>query len=135
MTKSRAMIAALCIGLAGIAAPVAAQTPLKDQPSVRNGIIYVGMAYELSQKCSSLHARTFRGIGYLQSLKNTASELGYSDAEIDAYVNDRSEKRRLEGIARAQLEALGVVEGQEATYCEVGRAQIAADTRVGWLLR
>lgn len=135
MTKSRAKIAVLCMGLAGIAAPLSAQTALKDQPSVRNGIIYVGMAYELSQKCGSLQARTFRGIGYLQSLKNTASELGYSDAEIDAYVNDRAEKRRLESIARAQLASLGVVEGQEATYCEVGRAQIAAGTRVGWLLR
>ena len=68
-------------------------------------------------------------------VKRHASDLGYSDEEIDDYVNDRNEKKRLEAIARAKLVTLGVVEGEEASYCAVGRAQIAANTRVGWLLR
>ena len=135
MTKTRAILAALSIGLVTLAGGLSAQTALKDQPSVRDGIIYVGMAYEISQKCDSISARTFRGIGYLQSLKNQARDLGYSDAEIDAYVNDRAEKKRLEGIARDQLAALGVVSDDPASYCAVGRAQIAEGTRVGWLLR
>ena len=135
MTKTRAILAALSIGLVTLAGGLSAQTALKDQPSVRDGIIYVGMAYEISQKCDSISARTFRGIGYLQSLKNQARDLGYSDAEIDAYVNDRAEKKRLEGIARDQLAALGVVSDDAASYCAVGRAQIAEGTRVGWLLR
>lgn len=135
MTKTRAILAALSLGLVTLAGGLSAQTALKDQPSVRDGIIYVGMAYEISQKCDSISARTFRGIGYLQSLKNQARNLGYSDADIDAYVNDRAEKKRLEGIARAQLAALGVVEDDPASYCAVGRAQIAEGTRVGWLLR
>ena len=135
MTKTRAILAALSIGLVTLAGGLSAQTALKDQPSVRDGIIYVGMAYEISQKCDSISARTFRGIGYLQSLKNQARDLGYSDAEIDAYVNDRAEKKRLEGIARDELAALGVVADDPASYCAVGRAQIAEGTRVGWLLR
>lgn len=117
------------------ASPAAAQTALKDVAYVRDGIIHVGMAYELSEKCGDLNARLLRGIGFLQSLKSHAQDLGYSDDEIDAYINDDAEKDRLESIARAQLAALGVVEGDESTYCEVGRAQIAAQTRVGWLLR
>ena len=112
-----------------------AQTALKDVAFVRDGIIEVGMAYELSERCDDLSARLFRGIGFLQSLKSHASGLGYTDTEIEDYVNDRAEKKRLEAIARANLAALGVVEGEEATYCTVGRAQIAANTRVGWLLR
>ncbi len=135
MTSTRAFLAALSVAAATVAGTGAAQAALKDEVSIRNGIIYVGMAYEISRKCDSIDARTWRGIGYLQSLKNEASALGYSNAEIDAYVDDRAEKRRLEGIARSQLNALGVVEGDEATYCAVGRAQMAANTRVGWLLR
>lgn len=125
-------IAIACVTGAGL---VSAQTPLKDVAYVRDGIVSVGMAYELSERCSELHARIFRGLGYLQSLRRHAADLGYSRAEIDAYINDAEEKARLEGVARAQLVALGVVEGEEATYCAVGRAQIAANTRVGWLLR
>lgn len=125
-------IAFACIISAGAAS---AQTALKDVAHVRDGIIDVGMAYELSEHCDSIRARLFRGLGFLQSLKSHASELGFTDEEIDEYVNDRNEKKRLEAIARAKLVTLGVVEGEEASYCAVGRAQIAANTRVGWLLR
>lgn len=125
------------IGLVAIllAGPAGAQTPLKDVAYVRDGIIHVGMAYEISEKCGDISARLFRGLGFLQSLKNHARGLGYSDAEIDAYVNDAAEKDRLEAIARSELADLGVIEGDESSYCAVGRAQIAANTRVGWLLR
>lgn len=135
MKKTPVFITAALIAVAGFAGSLSAQTPLKDVQRVRDGIIHVGMAYEISQKCDSIRARTFRGISFLQSLKNHARELGYSDAEIEAYVNDDAEEDRLEAIARQQLASLGVVEGNEATYCAAGRAQIAANTRVGWLLR
>ncbi len=135
MTKTRALLAAVSIASVTFAGSMSAQAALKDEPSVRDGIIFVGMAYEISEQCDSIRARTWRGIGYLQSLKNRATELGYSDAEIEAYIDDRDEQRRLERIARQQLAAIGVVEGDEASYCAAGRAQIAANTRVGWLLR
>ena len=133
--KKRKSLAAFGLAAVLLAGPVGAQTPLKDVAYVRDGIIHVGMAYEISEKCGDLSARLFRGLGFLQSLKNHARGLGYTDAEIDAYVNDAAEKDRLEAIARAALADLGVVEGVESSYCAVGRAQIAANTRVGWLLR
>ena len=109
--------------------------PLKDVTSVRDGIIAVGMAYEIGDKCGSIEARYLRGLGYLNELKATAASLGYSDAEIDAYIDDGAEKDRLEGVARQQLADLGAVPGDEASYCAVGAAQIAAGTAVGQLLR
>ena len=134
MQKS-APITSLAFALAMSASAVPAQTPLKDVAHVRDGIIYVGMAYEISEQCGEISARLFRGLGFLNSLRNHARDLGYSDDEIDAYVNDEAEKDRLESIARGLLADLGVIEGDESSYCAVGRAQIAANTRVGWLLR
>jgi len=130
---NKTLMAALV--LTAVSTTAQAQTPLKDVAEIRDGIIYTGMAYELSEECNSLSARLFRGINYLNSLRNRARELGYSEAQIEAYINDDAEKDRLEAIAREQLRLLGVVEGEEATYCAAGRAQIAANTRVGWLLR
>ena len=135
MTKTPLAMTIALLTVLGCGAAAAAQTALKDVAEVRDGIIAVGMALELADNCDSLRPRTLRGYVFLQSLQSRASELGYSDTEIDTYINDRDEKRRLEEIARAQLAQLGVVEGQEATYCAVGRAQIAANTRVGSLLR
>ncbi|MFN3663924.1 DUF5333 domain-containing protein [Yoonia sp.] len=130
-------IAAMMVMLAavGLAGNLSAQASLKDEPAVRNGIIQVGMAYEISRQCGDIRARTLRGIGYLQSLRTTARDLGYTDAEIDAFIDDKEEKRRLENMARAQLADLGAVAGEPDSYCTVGHAQIAANTRVGWLLR
>lgn len=133
--KKLALSVVLALATVFSAGHLSAQTALKDVAKVRDGIIFVGMAYEISEKCDSINARLFRGLGYLQSLRSHARDLGYSEAEIDAYINDEAEKDRLEGIARAQLAQLGVVPGQEASYCAVGRAQMDANTRVGWLLR
>ena len=133
--KQPLIIAVIALAVVMGAGAASAKTALKDVAYVRDGIVHVGMAYELAEKCGSVRARLFRGLGFLQSLKGHAAELGYTEAEIDAYINDRDEKKRLEEIARAQLAALGVVEGDEATYCAVANAQIAANTRVGWLLR
>lgn len=133
--KTLTLFHALALATVMAAGSLSAQTALKDVPHVRDGIIYVGMAYEISRQCDDIRARTFRGLGFLNSLKNHARNLGYSEAEIDAYVNDKAEEQRLEQIARQQLADLGVVPGDAASYCAVGRAQIAAKTRVGWLLR
>lgn len=133
--KKLALIAVMTFATVFSAGHLSAQTALKDVAKVRDGIIAVGMAYEISEKCGSINARLFRGLGYLQSLRQHARDLGYTEAEIDAYINDDEEKDRLEAIARGHLATLGVVVGEEATYCAVGREQMAANTRVGWLLR
>lgn len=133
--KKRTLTAVMAFATVFSAGHLSAQTALKDVAKVRDGIIYVGMAYEISERCNSLDARLFRGLGYLQSLRSHARDLGYSEAAIEAYIDNDAEKDRLEAIARRQLALLGVVEGDEATYCAAGRDQMDANTRVGWLLR
>lgn len=121
--------------LALLGAMPAHAADLADEAEIRDALLIVGMAYELSEKCGPVDARTVRGISTLLNLKSRARQLGYSDAEIDAYIDDKAEKDRLEVIARSQLEQLGVVTGQEDTYCAVARDQIARNTGVGRLLR
>lgn len=135
MTKRTIALMVVLLATVSIAGNLSAQSSLKNEPAVRDGIINVGMAFEISEQCDSIRARTLRGISYLQSLRSTARDLGYSDAEIDAYIDDADEKRRLEAIAREQLALLGAVEGQPDSYCAIGHAQIAGDTPIGWLLR
>jgi len=119
----------------GTTATLAVSGPLKDVAYVSEGLIAAGMAIELDAKCDEVSVRIFRGIGFLNGLKTHARELGYSEAEIETYINDAPEKARLEAIARARLAALGVVTTDPASYCRVGQAEIAAGTAVGQLLR
>jgi len=125
----------LSLGLALAATTAFANPPLRDVTRVSEGLIAAGMAIELGDNCNSVSTRLIRGLNFLQGLKNHASDLGYSNAEIDAYVNDRAEKARLETIARGRLADLGVSVGDPASYCVVAQAQMAAGTQVGQLLR
>ena len=102
---------------------------------VTEGLIAAGMAIVLDDHCSDVSVRMLRGLNFLQGLKSHLQDLGYSNAEIDAYIDNRSEKARLETIARQRLNALGVRTDDPATYCTVARGQIAQGTQVGRLLR
>ena len=129
------MIFAATLGVVMAAGNLSAKPALRDVQHITAGLITVGIAYEISETCSSINARFFRGISYLNSLKSHARGLGYTDAEIDAYTDDKAEQNRLEGIARARLFNLGAISGQPETYCAVGRAQMDAGTAIGRLLR
>lgn len=127
---------AACVMSLGLMAQASqAQQSLRDVGYVTEGLIAVGIAYEISQVCGSLSARTFRGLGYLNQLSNHAKGLGFSSAQIDAYRKDKAEQDRLEAIARARLAAMGAEPGNAASHCAVGRAEIAKESTIGYLLR
>lgn len=137
LTSIRAYLAAVAVlfGFIVIAGATAARADLRDERQITEGLIATAIAYEIGDKCDSLDARLLAGVNYLWSLRRQASDLGYSDAEIDDYVDNRNEQRRLEAIARDRLRGMGAIEGQWDTYCDVGRAEIAEDSRIGRLLR
>lgn len=132
MKRITALIAPAIFTL-GLAAP--AQADLGQEPRVTEGLIAVGIAYEISRVCPQIDARTLRGVRYLWQLRDTARQLGYSDAQIDAFIDNRSEKTRLEGIARSRLRRAGVASGDVEAHCRFGRAQIAQDNAIGRLLK
>ncbi|NAZ35807.1 DUF5333 domain-containing protein [Rubellimicrobium sp. CFH 75288] len=126
------------VGLfATLAAPVsaAAEVPAIGQVEyITEGLIDTAIAYEIGRVCDSLEGRRLQGLAFLWSLEGHARRLGFSNEEIQAYIRNREEKARLEGIARARLRAMGAVEGQAETYCAVGRAEMEKGSRIGGLL-
>jgi hypothetical protein len=128
-------IPALALGLTLAATPLAAKPPLSEVPFITEGLIDTGIAYEISEVCDDIHARTLRGLGFLLSLERHALDIGYSRDEVDAYIDNKQEAERLEAIARARLADMGAVVGQPETYCDVGRREIAAGSQIGRLLR
>ena len=125
-----------CAGALSLSASMAnAQQSLRDVTYVTEGLIAVGIALEISDTCDSISGRTLRGIGYLNQLRNHARGLGFSSAEIKAFTDSKSEKNRLEAIARQRLANMGARPGNAASYCAVGRAEIAKASPIGTLLR
>ncbi len=131
----RAIFSLATLTVVTLAGATQAKPALRDVPEIRDGIIAVGIAYEISEQCDEIRARKLRGLNFLFGLKSTARNLGYSDSEIDAFVDNRAEQDRLEAMARAQLAQKGAVPGDAATYCAVGRAEMAKGSAIGNLLR
>ena len=108
--------------------------PLVPVERVWEELIDTALAYEIGERCESLDSRKLQGLAFLLSLQAYARGLGYSQDQIDAFIDDDAEKDRLEAEARARLREMGGVDGEWETYCEVGRHEIAAGTQVGRLL-
>ena len=132
----RKMIARRMIGVALVALAAApALAALKDEPDIRERILTVGEAEELSKRCGSVDARRAVGLSYLIATARMAMAKGYSRSEIEAYVENDAEKERLRGIVRERLAAKGAVRGDEASHCRIARAEIARRSEIGRMLR
>ncbi len=115
-----------------VALPAAAS--LRDERGITEGLITVGIAYEISEVCPQIGPRLLRGLDYLMSLQSAARGMGYSAAEVKAFVEDDAEKDRLEAVARDRLAKMGARKGDVGAHCAVGRAEVARDSQVGRLL-
>ncbi|MEO0829272.1 MAG: DUF5333 domain-containing protein [Pseudomonadota bacterium] len=131
----RVVLVAISLVALAMAFSAAAKPALKDNPTITNGLIAVGIALEIGEKCEDMSPRMLKGMAFLNDLKKTARREGYSDKEIDAFVDNKSEKKRLEAQARAYLASKGANGGDRATYCKVGEAEIAAGSQAGRLIR
>ncbi|MBY5932236.1 DUF5333 domain-containing protein [Tateyamaria omphalii] len=129
----RAMTMALILSLtAGIAS---AKPHLRDVPEIDGTLLAVGIADEIRKNCPDISARMVRAYTLVTGLKDKARDLGYTDAEIDAYRKSDAEKARLRAAGEAYLQRGGVTAGQPATYCALGRAEIEKGGQIGALLR
>lgn len=130
MTLRPILLAALLAPAPALAQPASPG----DDPAIAEGLIDVAIAYELGRACGPVDARRLQGIGVLLGLQARARSLGFSQDEVDAYVDDEAERARLESVARDRLAGLGATPGDEASHCAVARAEIDKGTPVGRLL-
>lgn len=129
--KPLAALAALLLA----AGPLAAKPSLRDVPEIENTLFAVAIADEVRDRCTSIGARTLRALGLLRKLKARANAMGYSDAEIRAYIESDAEKARMRQKGEAFLVQNGVKMSDPETFCAFGRAEIAKNSAIGALLK
>lgn len=124
----------LSLLLAPLGAPLMARSP-GDVDEVRNGLLAVAVGNIIQEQCAGISPRIIRVYSLRNQLLAAARGAGFSDAEIDAYVDDDAAKARLIAEAEAYLRQNGVQADVAATYCTVGAREIAEGSAVGRLLR
>jgi hypothetical protein len=89
----------------------------------------------LRKQCPDASARMMVVLSEMLALERHAKNNGHDDAAINAFLKDRAEKDRIRALANQYLQDAGAVEGDGQTYCDVARAEVAAQTMAGQLLR
>lgn len=125
----------LAMGVAAPASSAAARPHLREVAEINNGLFAVAIAREIKDYCPTINARYFRAFNFLVSLKNTARDMGYSNDEIEAYVDSDKEKARMRARGEAYLVAHGVSYDDPQSFCALGREEIEKSSQIGVLLR
>ncbi|MET4127109.1 DUF5333 domain-containing protein [Roseovarius sp. MBR-6] len=119
----------------GLAVPGASAASLAQETDINQRLMEMSVADEIRKRCDSISARMFRGLGLMNELKAEAVARGYSEAEIEAYVKDREEKRKMRARADAYIRARGAEPNDGPSLCVLGRDEIEKQSRIGALLR
>jgi len=119
-------------------APAAESDPyegLRADPVLTSGLRWIAVADRIRKNCPDISARTFRALGYINSLMSHARDLGYDRSTIRAFVDDNAEQDRVKSEAMAYLVQQGVEPDDQQSYCTVGQSEIARRSQIGVLLR
>ena len=127
----------LLLGLAFGGGPALAddRVPMQDDPKLESGLRTVAVAHVMRKRCDEITLRKVRSYLFAKGLKDHASSLGYTDAEIEAYFEDEDHKARVTARARAYLESLGVDFDDDQSFCTVAKAEIAKERDFGRYFR
>ncbi len=118
-----------------IATSAVAKPHLRTVKSINDGLLAVGIADKIRKSCPSISARMFRALSFMNALENKAVAMGYTSAEIKAYVKSPNEKAKMRARGEAYLASKGVVKSDPESYCAQGRIEIANKSQIGALLR
>lgn len=130
----RLLMAFLFVAATATVADARAQT-LAQEDDINAGLFNVAVAQKIRKQCDEITPRYFTALGYLQSLKTMALKRGYSEAEIDRYINDDAEKNRMDARRNAYIRASGAQPDDAASMCRLGRQEIARQSQIGQLLK
>ena len=105
-----------------------------EETDINNELFEIVVANEIRKECDSISPRIFAALGRMNALKARARKRGYTDAEIDAYINDEAEQQKMRERRNAYLRANGAEPNDGPSLCALGRKEIVKQSRIGALL-
>lgn len=125
---------ASALSAAMLAQPALALEPLSQEKYINDRLIAARIADRIRKTCPSIDGRIFYAFGEARKLQSYARKKGYSDAQIDAFLDDKQEKKRIYAVAEDYLARNGAKKGDPESFCAIGRAEIDKNSVIGSLL-
>lgn len=127
------LITILALGLGGAAN--AARADLANEQDINTGLLAISVADKIRRECSEISGRFLTGRNYATQLKDMASQRGYTDAQIEDYVNDSAQKAKMRERRNAYFESKGASNLDAASLCHLGRDEIKNRSLIGSFLK
>ena len=140
-TYARIMALSLLVAATGVLTTLGAARAdqfdtLRNDQRLHNGLLAITIGRHIERTCPGIERRDLAANAFLLGLASHAMGLGYSRAEVTAYVEDDAEQARYIALARQYFAQRGVMtEDDVEGACRVGRDEIAAGSPIGRLLR
>ena len=128
------MAAAMVATLALTGTQAGALEPLAQEKYINDRLIAARIADRIRRECPSIDARMIYAFMQARELKKYARGKGYSEAQIDAFLDSRADKDRIYAVAEDYMDRNGVTAGDAESFCRLGREEIARGTVTGSLL-
>ncbi|MEM9581113.1 MAG: DUF5333 domain-containing protein [Pseudomonadota bacterium] len=117
------------------AGPAAAKPGLAKEKAINDQLFPFALAFEIQKKCSDIQPRMLRALSYRNSLFSAARARGYSNAEIDAYIDNKAAQQRMRERGNAYLARYNASLSDRPALCRAGRQEIKNNSQIGRLLR
>lgn len=126
----------VCLALiaATLATPAVALEPLSQEKYINDRLVAARVADRIRRTCPSIDGRLLYAYGEARKLKRYAQNKGYSNAQIDAFLDSKPDKQRIYAVAEQYLTQNGAKKNDPETFCRIGRAEIARKNVIGSLL-
>lgn len=118
----------------GLTSPALAQVALNQNTHITEYLVAAQVGDIIRKTCSSISARFIVVYQKMTELEDYARAEGYTEDEVRVFLKSDVEKARIKALALDYLAEAGAVEGDEESYCQAGRDEIAAGTLAGSLL-
>lgn len=127
-------VVALTLGILLAAVEARALTALADNGYINERLVAAQIGDLIRKTCPDIGARMFYALNEARKLKGYALKQGYSEDQIEDFINSKAEKARVRALADSYMAANGVVKGDVDSYCALGRAEIARGSIAGSLI-
>lgn len=120
---------------ATLAGPALALVPINEEPLIHDKLLQGFIGDTITDNCPTMEARKLRALGELLDIRDYALAQGYEADVVKDFVTSKEEKAKFRTEASEWLAAKGAEPGNPDAYCQIGAAEIAADSLIGQLLR
>jgi hypothetical protein len=123
------------MALASTSASASAQQGLSSESDINAGLVIMAAADKIRRSCGTIGGRLMRAQKFANTLKDVARARGYSDTEIDAYLDSKAERAKVREQRNVYFQSQGASNLDAQSLCVLGHAEIARKSQIGHLLK